>query len=717
MRLSPFPSTAQPNEPGPGAPLPNAAPEKVLTPAILVVGAGPAGLSAAIAAAGAGADVLLLDEGNTPAAHPNALRRQDDRLRAKALAAGVQTLRAMVWGAFPGADGPEITALAPGARLVIRPQRLILAAGAHEAPVHLPAWGLQSETGLARLLGARHRVAGGRIETVTDEAGRTSLDAIYAVGDEAVLGSAPVARLRGTLAGLAAARALGLAAPVGPRRAVRRAERFQRALRWAFATAPLDSAALPDDTVVCRCEDVTAGMIRAARPSAGSIAAVKRATRAGMGHCAGRYCGVAMAQLCGATVEADLLAPRPPLRPVLAGAIMADHPDPQDAAVPVPPPTRWIAAGHAALPRDAEVLVIGGGIIGLACALFLAREGVDVVLADRAEPGLAASTANAGSLHVQLVPYVYAAGNGGPMAAALPLGPASIALWREIARDANESLGIRTEGGLILAETAAELDLLRSKAAFERSRGIPSEVIGATDLARMAPHIDGRFVGAAFCASEGQGDPLRGTAALLALARQAGVRVAPGLEITGLAAAAPGWRIETSAGVMRAGQVVNAGGAQARRIGALAGVDVPMHALVQQVIATEAAPPMLRQLVAWTGRHLSLKQGEGGHLLIGGGWPGSVDASGATQVLRRSLEGNLALAARALPRLQGMHVVRAWTGLAPHLDRAPLISATPGAPGLWHAVTGNGYTLGPVVGRMMADAVRGGTALPAAFSL
>jgi len=126
---------------------------------------------------------------------------------------------------------------------------------------------------------------------------------------------------------------------------------------------------------------------------------------------------------------------------------------------------------------------------------------------------------------------------------------------------------------------------------------------------------------------------------------------------------------------------------------------------------------MLRQLVAWTGRHLSLKQGNGGHLLIGGGWPGTQDANGAAQVRRDSLEGNLALACRALPGLHGVDVLRAWTGLAPHLDRAPVISGTPGLPGLWHGVTGNGYTLGPVVGRMLADAVLGRAALPTAFSL
>ena len=126
---------------------------------------------------------------------------------------------------------------------------------------------------------------------------------------------------------------------------------------------------------------------------------------------------------------------------------------------------------------------------------------------------------------------------------------------------------------------------------------------------------------------------------------------------------------------------------------------------------------MLRQLVAWSGRHLSLKQGDGGHLLIGGGWPGTVDAHGAAGVRRTSLEGNLTLAARALPGLRAVHVLRAWTGLAPHLDRAPVISGTPGLPGLWHGVTSNGYTLGPVAGRMLADAVRGRAALPAAFAL
>jgi glycine/D-amino acid oxidase-like deaminating enzyme len=737
--------------------------ETVLTPDVLVAGDGHAAMAAALAAAASGAATVLAGV-ECDCSGPDA--------------PGMRILPARVWGAFarPGI-GPEITAAGQGVRFIIHPNRIILAPKKHDAAVHLPGttlpgcisagdmldwlggggnpdgpvvlagdgkrlwavasalvrrgvplagiaiasdaeapaflrgsvvpvwtqtrpvavegqgrvaalmiagpegerriaastcvlhWGMEAEVGLARALGAEHRVVNGCLETCVDAQGQTSLPWL-------------------------------VVAPQGEPETLAK---------------PPSVADLPDDAIVCPCEGVTAGQIR--RSGAKSLAWVKRATRASMGPCGGRSCASAIAALTGAADEADFAAPRMPLRPVLASALLANHPDPAEVALTLPPPTRWLTAPPAKLPRDAEILVIGGGIVGLACALFLAREGCDVVVADRNEPGLAASTANAGSLHVQLVPYVYSAGDGGPMADALPLGPTSVKLWQEIAHEANESLGLRIEGGLILAETEADLILLRSKAAFERRRQVPSEVIGPAELATLAPGLDHTFAGAAFCPLEGQGDPLRGTAALLDLATRAGVRIAPGLDVIGLTQGRSTWNVATNAGVLRAGQVVNAAGAQAGRIGALAGVPVPMHALIQQVIATEPAPPILRQLVAWTGRHLSLKQSEGGHFLIGGGWPGTIDDAGATHVTRSSLEGNLALAARALPGIRGVRVTRAWTGLAPNLTRAPVISPTPGLPGLWHAVSGNGYTLGPVMGRMLAYAVLGRSTLPAAFAL
>jgi glycine/D-amino acid oxidase-like deaminating enzyme len=104
-------------------------------------------------------------------------------------------------------------------------------------------------------------------------------------------------------------------------------------------------------------------------------------------------------------------------------------------------------------------------------------------------------------------------------------------------------------------------------------------------------------------------------------------------------------------------------------------------------------------------------------LLIGGGWPGALQPDGRAKVLRASLEGNLQLAASVLPMLAGVDVVRAWAAPTVHLDRGPVLSATPGMPGLWHGVVSNGYTLGPGVGMLMAEAVLGRGALPAEFAL
>ena len=60
-----------------------------------------------------------------------------------------------------------------------------------------------------------------------------------------------------------------------------------------------------------------------------------------------------------------------------------------------------------------------------------------------------------------------------------------------------------------------------------------------------------------------------------------------------------------------------------------------------------------------------------------------------------------------MPAVEGPHVLRSWTGMNVHIDRAPILGEAPGMPGFFVAVTSNGYTLGPIAGRMTADAVLG----------
>ena len=583
--------------------------------------------------------------------------------------------------------------------------------------------GFQPETGLARALDAAHRfvdIGLGHLATVTDLEGRTSIAGVFAVGDGASLGGSRIALAKGRIAGLAASRELGFNAPADRQAAadVVQAQRFQDAL-WTIFRPP-GAAAIADDTVVCRCEEVTAGRVRQEIANGlVSIAAIKRATRAGMGRCQGRFCAGAIARLCPDAPSADAFAaPRVPVKPVPAAALMFEVGEFEAPLLTAPTANQRrvaVAPDHAPR-RAADIVIIGGGCVGLATAYYLAREGADVLVIDRDEAGLAASTANAGSLHCQLIPYDYGIPgtpeDGGQAAHTLPLGPRSVALWKEIAADAGESLGISTPGGLVLAESRQTLDWLRGKVALEHRYGVQTEIIGANDLRTMAPHLSDKMAGAVFCPGEGRIDPLRGTMALSRLAQAKGARILKGAEVSALERDGAIWRVQTSQGEVRAGKVINCAGPWGAVIGAMVGLDLPVTGTVQQVIVTEPAPRMVEGLVALAGRHLSLKQQDSGGLLIGGGWYGSFDRNdGRTRNLRRNIQGNLWVAAQALPALRGLNIIRSWTGINTALDRAPLLGDVPGLPGYFNAITANGYTLGPIAGRITADAVLHGTAV------
>jgi glycine/D-amino acid oxidase-like deaminating enzyme len=588
--------------------------------------------------------------------------------------------------------------------------------------------GFQPEVGLARALGAAHRFVDsglGHLATEIDEEGRTSIPGVFAAGDGASLGGARAAIARGRLAGLAAARELGYAAPRDARSAadLARTLRFQDALWRLYPPVPLPT--LADDTIVCRCEEVTAGRLRTELAGGlTSLPALKKATRAGMGRCQGRFCAATIARLCPGLPDPEgFAAPRAPTRPVPAAPLMFEAPEFQAPLLVEPaPPVRL----HALPPlpaetRHADIAVIGGGLAGLCTAYYLAAGGADVLLIERDEAGMAASTANAGSLHVQLLSYDFGDDtpvDGGPAAHTLPLAPRSIALWKEIAAAAGEDLGIRTEGGLMLAEDEAGLAWLRRKSAMEQRWGIESHVLDANELRALAPAVSDRMVGADFVPQEGYGDPLRGTMAVLRLAQQAGARLLRGVEVQAIERSGAAWQVRTSKGTVAAGRVVNATGPWAARIGRMVGLDLPVTGTVQQVIVTEPAPPLTRHLIALANRHLSLKQQASGGFLVGGGWFGGFDpASGRTHTLRQNIEGNLWVCDRVLPVLRSLSFVRSWTGINPAIDRAPLLGEAPGLPGFFNTVTANGYTLGPVVGRITADAMLHGEAVNPAYRL
>ncbi len=206
----------------------------------------------------------------------------------------------------------------------------------YQADVVCMGYGFLPSNELARLLGCRHHYDSGQraLRTVRDENGRTSIDTVFAIGDGTGLGGARAAEAEGVIAGLAAAIDIGarpsvtaLANDKRARANLERQRRFQRALWQLFRPAPGLAGVPSSETVVCRCEEVSAGSLADHLLAGAPIGTVKRVTRLGMGRCQGRYCGPLTVDLLAREAghcpsELDFPAPRPPIKPVTLAVLV-----------------------------------------------------------------------------------------------------------------------------------------------------------------------------------------------------------------------------------------------------------------------------------------------------------------------------------------------------------------------------------------------------------
>lgn len=197
-------------------------------------------------------------------------------------------------------------------------------------------YGLLPSTELTRLLGCAHdfRPELGGYVPRRDAEMRTSRPGVFAVGDGAGIGGAELALIEGRIAGLAAARDLGRLSEAAAETAIKREQpglarqrRFAALLSALFAPAAGLYALAHDDTVICRCEEVTLGIIRrAVADGAADVNEVKGLTRAGMGNCQGRVCGELIARIIAAETgragdpaaiqSAGCFTARPPIHPL-----------------------------------------------------------------------------------------------------------------------------------------------------------------------------------------------------------------------------------------------------------------------------------------------------------------------------------------------------------------------------------------------------------------
>jgi len=553
---------------------------------------------------------------------------------------------------------------------------------------------------------------------VLSASGRSGKSSVWVAGDGAGIRGSQMALARGRLAAADVIAALGRPAVSTTSATLLRekSDRFQDAL-WTLFKPTLNPPAPSDDTIICRCENITAGTVRShAAAGVNDLASLKRLTRLGMGRCQGRYCaGAALAMLRPEKEtldEADLFAPQAPARPVPAMALAVEKGE--WGGHREVPTQRMPRGAHAAdlLPVRCDLLVIGAGITGSSTAMFAARAGMDVVVIDRRAPNGEASGGNAGSLHVQLLSWDFgkkAMKGGSPAQRTLPLQRDSVELWKQLERDLAADFEIVTTGGLMVAEDEAQAEFLAEKAASERAVGIDTRVIDRSELASLAPAIAERMVVAAYCPAEGKINPLKATPAIVAEAQRHGARFFAGHQVNGVEHGPEGYRVNTAAGAsIVARRLVIAAGGWSRHIGRLLDVELPISGAPLQMLVTEPTRPILKQLVAHADRHLTMKQASNGNLIIGGAWTATADPlTGRAHVLRSSIEGNLWVAERTLPQMSALHLLRSWAAMNINIDGAPLLGPLPGHPDVFVAATANGYTLGPIMGRITAGFASG----------
>jgi glycine/D-amino acid oxidase-like deaminating enzyme len=333
------------------------------------------------------------------------------------------------------------------------------------------------------------------------------------------------------------------------------------------------------------------------------------------------------------------------------------------------------------------------------------------VLVERGEIGSAGSGANAGSLHAQIQhsPFVErGTGWAETYAPATRFLLESIGLWRRLGEELDDDLEVSLTGGILVADSPEQMRAIERKVEVEHDQGLDSELLSASDLRTHAPYLADGMVGGEICADEGKANPLLATAALARAATGCGARLMVRTELRGVTQEEQGFTAHTSAGEIRCRKLISCGGVEAGAVTDLLQRRVAVGGEPIQASVTEAVAPLIRHLIYYAGAPLTLKQARAGSILIGGGWPARVNGRHA-EVSRESLMGNLAVATRVVPELRRARLIRTWAGFVNATPSwLPVIGELPGSPGLFvGAFPYMGFTAGPLLGRVLADLVRG----------
>jgi len=468
---------------------------------------------------------------------------------------------------------------------------------------------------------------------------------------------------------------------------------------------------------VCLCEDVTRDdVVHAVAAGHTDMESVKRYTGLGTGFCQGRSCMAPLARLLAELgVPTEHLRPmtaRAPLVPTPLGILAAAGDLPELYPSPVlpalarpvrePEPARELPP----LPSEAEVVVIGGGIMGLATAYHLAKNGVTkVVVLERSYLSAGASGRNGGGIREQWSTEQN-----------VVLMKESIGLCKRFATDFGVNVWMRQGGYLFLAANQETLEGMQRNVALQNGLDVPTRMVTAAAAKKLVPTLATHdVVGGCFNPEDGVIFPWPFLWGYANRARELGVHVALYTPVIGFDLAAGRISgVQTPRGRIRCNLVVNAAGAWSPEVAKLVGVTLPNEPERHEILVTESLKPFMNPLVSEIGSGLYFSQSARGEIVGGMGDPDEphgIEMRSSSRFLNRMAR---ALVNR-IPNLAEVKVLRQWAGcydVTP--DRNPIVGEVERVAGFFqlNGFVGHGFMMAPAVGKIVGEHLAKGRAHP-----
>jgi sarcosine oxidase subunit beta len=351
--------------------------------------------------------------------------------------------------------------------------------------------------------------------------------------------------------------------------------------------------------------------------------------------------------------------------------------------------------------RTADVVIVGGGVVGTSAAYHLAAAGAGrVVLLERADAvGTGSTGACAGGFRHQFSSRIN-----------IQLSLASVPMILGFEQEHGLPLDVAQDGYLFLIREQADLQAFRAAAALQRSMGVDARLLSPDEAVELAPGVSLEgLIGATFCPDDGIADPSGLTQGYATAARRAGAEIRLGVDVLGIDTigdAVTG--VRTTDEVIDTRTVVNAAGPWAGVLATTAGVTLPLETIPRMVVTTGPFPgvPQRRTLVIDAATSYYFHR-EGDGVLTGMGGRNE-RASFDLSVDHRFIEEELLpTAVRIFPPIEHAGIASMWAGLYEMTpDRHPILGEAP-VTGLYMAngFSGHGFQHAPIVGKLLSEMI------------